>query len=283
GALRVQVLDVVTLRQAGGQPFPRRATRGQVVDPEGLRLLPGGRGLLWTSEGDSRVNQPPGLREARLDGAHVRDFDVPPALQFAARPGSGPRENNAFEGLALTPDARTAWAAMEAALEEDGPVPGVGRAGGPCRFTAFDVASGRPVRQVAYLPEAVPHPPVIPGGFTDNGVAEVLMVDAHRMLVLERAYSLGVGNALRLFEIDTREGSDTLAAPRLRAGEYRACPKRFVADFAQLGLSRLDNTEGMCWGPNLPGGHRCLVVVSDDNFSARQVTQFAAFDYEDPA
>lgn len=283
GVLGVQVLDVVTLRQADGQPFPRRDTRGQVVDPEGLRLLPGRRGLLWASEGDDRVNQPPALREARLDGSHVRDFEVPPMLQFAPRPGTGPRENNTFEGLALTPDTRTAWVAMEAALEQDGPVPGVGHPGGPCRFTAFDVATGRAVRQIAYLPDAVPHPPVIPGGFADNGVSEVLMADATRMLVLERAFSLGAGTSMRIYEIDTRDGSDTLSLGKLRPGEYRAAPKRFVADFAQLGLSRLDNTEGMCWGPRLANGHRSLVVVSDDNFNARQVTQFAAFDYEEAA
>lgn len=282
-ALRVQVLDVVTLRQADGQPYPRRSTRGEVVDPEAVRLLPGGRGLLWASEGDYRVNQPPGLREARLDGSHVRDFVVPEHLHFASRPGTGPRDNNTFEGLALAPDARTAWVAMEAALEQDGPVPGVGRPGGPCRFTAFDVATGRALRQIAYLPDAVPQPPAIPGGFTDNGVAEVLMIDATRMLVLERAFSLGVGNSLRLYEIDTREGSDTLALPALRTGEYRPAGKRLVADFAQLGLSRLDNTEAMCWGPALPDGRRCLVVASDDNFSGRQVTQFAAFAYEETA
>ena len=281
GALGVDLLDVVTLRQANGQPFPRRDTRGEVVDPEALRLLPGGRGLLWASEGDYRVNQPPGLREARLDGSHVRDFAVPEHLHFASRPGTGPRDNNTFEGLALTPDARTAWVAMEAALEQDGPVPGVGRPGGPCRFTAFDVASGRALRQLAYLPDAVPQPPAIPGGFTDNGVSEILMIDAARMLVLERAFSLGVGNSLRLYEIDTRDGSDTLAVPALRNGEYQPAGKRLVADFAQLGLSRLDNTEAMCWGPALPGRRRCLVVASDDNFSGRQVTQFAAFAYEE--
>jgi hypothetical protein len=74
-----------------------------------------------------------------------------------------------------------------------------------------------------------------------------------------------------------------LSQDRLRAGDYRAPAKRLVADFAQLGLSRLDNTEGMCWGPRLANGHRSLVVVSDDNFSARQVTQFAAFDYLESA
>ena len=48
---------------------------------------------------------------------------------------------------------------------------------------------------------------------------------------------------------------------------------------AALGPPPLDNTEGMCWGPRRPDGRRTLVVVSDDNFNARQVTQFAAFDY----
>ena len=54
-----------------------------------------------------------------------------------------------------------------------------------------------------------------------------------------------------------------------------------MADFATLGLSRLDNTEGMCWGPSLPDGQRVLVVVSDDNFNPLQVTQFAAFAFTD--
>lgn len=279
GTLGVELLSAVTLRQADGQPHPRRRMGGETVDPEALRLLPGGRGLLWTSEGSAEAGLPPLLREARIDGSHVRDFDIPAPLRFPARPGTGPRDNNTFEGLALTPDARTAWVSMEAALQQDGPVPGVGRPGGPCRITAFDVASGRAVRQVAYLPDAIPRAPVVPGTYADNGVSEILMLDGRRMLVLERAYAMGVGNSLRLYEVDTAEASDTLALERLRPGEYRPLAKRLVADFAGLGLSRLDNTEGMCWGPRLPNGHRSLVVVSDDNFSRQQVTQFAAFDY----
>jgi hypothetical protein len=277
--LRVEVLDVVTLRKADGQPFPPRATRGEVVDPEGIRLLPGGRGVLWTSEGDPRVEQPPMLREARMDGSHVRDFELPDMFRFAPRPGTGPRDNLTFEGLALTPDARTAWVAMENALQQDGPEPGVGRPGGPCRFTAFDIASGRAIRQIAYMPDALPHAPKLPGAPADNGVSEILMIDAKRMLVLERAFVFGYGTSLRIYEIDTQAASDTLTKPKLREGEFNPAPKRLVADFATLGLSRLDNTEGMCWGPRLPNGHRSLVVVSDDNFSSRQVTQFAAFDY----
>jgi hypothetical protein len=277
--IAIALRDVITLRQAGGQPFPRRQAGGEVVDPEGLRLLPGGRSFLWTSEGDARVNQPPGLREARIDGSHARHFEIPATLHFASRPGSGPRENQAFEGIALTPDARVAWVSMEGPLHEDGPEPGVGRPGGPCRFTAFDVATGRVLRQVAYMPDAIPHAPVVPGGYADNGVSEILMLDATRMLVMERAYSMGVGNSIRLYEIDTAAASDTQQLPRLAAGSFTPASKRLVADFAHLGLSRIDNFEGLCWGPRLASGARTLVAVSDDNFSARQVTQFAAFEY----
>lgn len=279
GRLSVNLLDVVTLRQASGAPFPKRDTGGEVVDPEGIRLLPGGHGVLWTSEGDYKANQSPTLREARLDGSHVRSFDVPTMLHFASRPGSGPRSNLTFEGLALSPDGRTAWVAMEGPLHEDGRVPGVNRPGGPCRFTAFDVASGRAVRQIAYQPDPIPLPPILPGGYAENGVSEILMVDERRMLVLERSYSMGAGMSLRIYEIDTGTGSDTLSVPKLREGSYRPVSKTPVADFAQLGLSVLDNTEGMCWGPRLANGHRSLVVVSDDNFNPAQVTQFAAFEY----
>jgi hypothetical protein len=107
------------------------------------------------------------------------------------------------------------------------------------------------------------------------------MLDADRMLVLERAYATGAGNSLRLYEIDTRDATDVLDIDALAAGSHRPAAKTLVADFAQLGLSRLDNTEGMCWGPALPDGKRLLVVVSDDNFNPLQTTQFAAFEYTD--
>jgi hypothetical protein len=277
--LYAQLLSVVTLRQAAGTPFPPRRAGGEVVDPEAIRWLPGGN-VLWSSEGDERVLQPPGLRESRGDGSLVRAFDMPEILR-PSRPGTGPRDNLSFEGLALTPDVRSAWLAMEGPLQQDGPLAGVNREGGPCRFTHFDLATGRATRQIAYQPDAIPIRPTVPGGFADNGVSEVLMLDAHRMLVLERAYAMGSGNSLRLYEIDTRQADDVLAEPRLRPGQYRAPDKTLVADFAASGLARLDNTEAMCWGPALANGQRTLYVASDDNFSGSQVTQLAAFAFSE--
>ena len=53
----------------------------------------------------------------------------------------------------------------------------------------FDLASGEARRQIAYVPDAIPAAPFPAGAFADNGVSEILMIDAHRMLVLERAYA----------------------------------------------------------------------------------------------
>ncbi|RZI90233.1 MAG: esterase-like activity of phytase family protein, partial [Variovorax sp.] len=269
---------------ARGGPWPNRANARDglpIPDPEALRLRPDTGTVLWTTEGDVARGFGPALYESTRDGRWLREFQLPAMFRADPRQRSGPRDNLGFEGLALAPDGRHAWLAMENALIQDGPVPTIGAAGGPCRFTQIDLASGAAMRQIAYLPDAIPLHPRIPGTYADNGVSEVLMLDAHRMLVLERAYAAGVGNSLRLYEIDTRAADDVLAIDALAPGNHKPVAKTLVADFAALGLSRLDNSEGMCWGPPLPDGRRMLVVVSDDNFNPLQITQFAAFAYTD--
>ena len=110
------------------------------------------------------------------------------------------------------------------------------------------------------------------------------MLDAHRMLVLERAYMSGLDdrprNSMRLYAIDTRQASDTLNIAALKPSNHTPAGKTLVADLINFpAVIRLDNTEGMCWGPMLPNGHKTLLFVSDDNFSARQITQFLAFEF----
>ena len=267
GASGLQVpewLGVVALRPPGGTYGPRWGG-GPVVDPEAVRWRAETGTLLWTSEGDGLRGEPPALVESGPDGTERRRFALPAHFQPGA--GRGPRFNRSFEGLALSPDGREAWVAMEGPLQQDGPEARDGDGGAPCRFTAFALASGRVVRQIAYRPD----------GVDGNGVVEILFDDAHHLLVLERAWSRRVGNTLRLYRVDLRAAADVLALERLEAAA--PVPKTLVADFAGLGLSRLDNTEGLAWGPRLPGGARTLVTVSDDNFNPGQITQFVAFEY----
>ncbi|MGJ7493511.1 esterase-like activity of phytase family protein [Variovorax sp. RT4R15] len=279
-----ELSEVTSLRQADGSIWAsrRQAREGvPVPDPEALRLRPGTGSILWTSEGDEARGFGPALYESRRDGSLLRQFELPAMFEPSRESRRGARDNLGFEGLALTPDHRHCWLAMENALVQDGAVPSVDAAGGPCRFTRVDLSSGRAAGQIAYQQDRIPMRPLLTGTYADNGVSEILMLDAHRMLVLERAYATGVGNSLRLYEIDTRGATDTLALDALTPRNHRAATKTLVADFATLGLSRLDNTEGMCWGPPLPDGQRVLVVVSDDNFNPLQVTQFAAFAFTD--
>jgi len=297
-----ELVDAVTLTQADGQPFPSRrsATPGSVIadipDPEAIRYRASTRTLVWSSEGDVRRGLVPSVRESSLEGRQLRAFSMPPMFAIDPSGRSGPRDNLAFEGLSLTTDGTGAWVAMENALVQDGPEPTVQAPGGPCRFTLFDLATGQALRQRAYIPDPIPRASLVPGAQADNGVSEILMQDARYMLVLERAYMPGHGNSLRLYRVDTLDGSDTLQQTTLRAGSYAPMAKTLIADFAdfvgkatdgQSALPRLDNTEGMAWGPRLPSssgkpGARTLVFVSDDNFNPLQVTQFIAFEFLDP-
>lgn len=281
-----ELTGVITLRHASGEPFaPARRPRPgmDVPDAEAVRWRPGGATFLWTSEGDFARGFGPQLRESHADGAPVRDIPLPASFQPAA--DHGPRGNATLEGLALAPGGRTAWLAMEAAWKQDGPPPTPATAGAPVRFTAIDVASGQPLRQIAYVPDAVPRPRRLPWGPQVNGVSEVLADGPHHLLVLERAYSAGAGFSARLYRVDTREGDDTLALDRLVRGNHTPVPKALVADFEALGVTPLDNLEGMAWGAPLPGSSgntRVLVFVSDDNFNPAQATQFIAAAYLEP-
>jgi len=40
----------------------------------------------------------------------------------------------------------------------------------------------------------------------------------------------------------------------------------------------LDNIEGITFGPKLTNGHDTIILVSDNNFSKKQRTQFLAFE-----
>jgi hypothetical protein len=272
-----ELLDVVRL-DAPSRP-----------DAEAIRWRPATGTVLWSTEGDVRLGRPLSLHESTRDGRLLRSFALPAHFAVDPQGRRGPRHNLGFEGLALTPDGSQVWVAMENALLQDGPEPTLQQPGGPCRFTLFDLASGRALAQRAYIPEAIPHPPRAPGLYADNGVSEILMLDAARMLVLERSYAMGVGTTLRLFRVDLASGEDTLALDLLEPDGFRPLAKTLVADLAAYvatdqgpGLSRLDNTEALAWGPLLPArdgqpAQRTLVLLSDDNFNPLQVTQFVAF------
>jgi hypothetical protein len=209
------------------------------------------------------------------DGRFVRAFRIPEKFRSSAAQ-RGVRRNLAFEGLAFSADYGTLYVATENALFQDGPIATLADAS-PSRILEYDYPSG--VLRAEYVVEVSPIPaaPATPGAFADNGISEILWLGPGRLLVMERSFAAGVGNTIRLFDVDLGPATDVAALDALAGNRYRPARKRLVADLASFGV-RPDNMEGMTWGPPRPDGARTLVLVSDDNFNPSQRTLFVAFE-----
>lgn len=117
-----------------------------------------------------------------------------------------------------------------------------------------------------------------------HGVVEILPVTDTTMLVMERSFAVGgtPDYNIRIYEASLNGASDVSAINNINPASISVMRKRLILDFATIASNlqgrRIDNIEGMCFGPRLPNGNLTMVVVSDDNFSASQVTQFIAFE-----
>ncbi|MFN2115952.1 MAG: phytase [Anaerolineae bacterium] len=275
------VIEAVTmLRDVDGEPFAASA-----VDPEGIAMSRQGT-LFISSEGDAGRQLAPWVRELRLDGTHVRELPLPEHYAPNESGTRGVRPNLAFEPLTITPDGRTLLTGTENALQQDGPEADTAQSS-PSRLLSYDVASGAPGPEYLFWVSPVPKPPVPPATYADNGLAEHIALDnTGTVLSLERSYAAGPGNTIRLFEtrlggaVDV-SGYEALISPD--SGETfvtdEPYERRLVADIEELGIEP-DNLEGMTLGPMLPDGRRSLLLVSDNNFSASQTTQFIALALE---
>ncbi|MDV3128339.1 esterase-like activity of phytase family protein [Mycobacterium sp. 21AC1] len=246
-----------------GRPFgPLDAAAHPPVippDAEGIAFDPQRQRLYWSSEGERRedgVRLDPWVRIGGLDGGYLGEFVLPDPLLMTG-PDHGARQNKALEGLSLSPDGRHLWAAMEGPVSQDGPLPDEHH-GALTRITRFDVETGAADAEYTY-----PLDPVSAGPGGDNGLSDLVALDDGTFLIIERGYGTHV--SARIYRARITEGSTELT--KTLAVDLTATP----------GLSPLDNIEGITLGPKLPDGRQSVILVSDDNFSPTQVTQFLLF------
>lgn len=241
-------------------------------DAEGIAVDPGRHRLYWSSEGardvDGGLLLHPRVRIAGFDGAPLGEFDLLPGLRVSPDE-QGPRENRALEGLTLTPGGASVFAAMEGPVYADGPLPDE-NAGALTRVTRYDAQTGMATGQFAYPLDAVT---AGPGG--DNGLSDLLALDDGTFLVLERGF--GTHSEVRIYRASIVDAEDVLHRPSLLGAPVGAMTKTLLADLATIPGLDPDNVEGLTLGPLLPDGRQSMVLVSDDNFSDSQVTQFLLF------
>ncbi len=279
----VTLSSVHFFTQPDGSRYPNLAhaklERGdQVPDIETIRVDPRDGSLWYGSEGNRKVGLHPFVRHADRDGRYLATLPTP-AMFNVSKEEIGSRNNMSFEALSFSSDGKSLWLGMEAALYQDGPLATPDR-GSVVRITRLDRA-GKVLGQYAYPIEPVASRPA-PGREADNGVSEILAVNDHQVLVVERA---GVSNAdglytnhVRIYEMETDGATDIQAIPALAGATYVPARKRLLLDLEKTGLARIDNIEGISWGPRLENGRRSLVMISDDNFNPQQVTQILAFE-----
>lgn len=276
GQVTVDVKQQLHMLREDGTPFPANA---RTVDPEAIRLAPNGD-LYWSSEGNWSTTEAsrfqPFLRQMTRAGTHVRTFETPAMYRYVDNTTTGGRSNKLFGALAVGPEG-TVYVANEDALVQDGPLTTV-QAGSVVRVTAMDPVTGRPKGQYAYALPAIPvdAAPGAPFG-PDNGLSEMIAIGDRQFIAVERAFAFGVGNTIRLVltGIDATT-TDVMAVPALAGATYTPMARRVLLDMPLTfeGV-KLDNIEGIAWGPTLANGNRSLVLVADNNFTAdTQATQF---------
>lgn len=226
-------------------------SEGLVIDRDGARLI--------TSEVE------PSIRRYSADGKILDRLPVPDALRVA--PAGRAQRNGTFEGLTMSPGGHTLLASMEYALSGDSPDIN--------RFQTWQRHKGHfgLGAQYAYRTD------------TGLGVPEVQATPDGRLLVLERGFTAGVGNTIRLYLADPRRATDTSGVENLTGQDgVRLIKKTLLADIGacpSLGATAqqpqpnplLDNIEGMAV-TGYSKGRLKVLLVSDDNQNAVQTTRF---------
>ncbi|PSB03722.1 esterase-like activity of phytase family protein [Merismopedia glauca] len=254
------------------------------LDPEGIALL--GNSIFVSSEGEVSSN--------RIINPFINQFDLATGQQIQALPIAnkflplpltipterGIRNNLALESLTITEDRQYLFSATENALVQDGNEASL-TDGSPSRILKYDLTTGQPIAEYLYQTEPIFSDSNPPGGFKTNGLVELLALDnnGNCFLSMERAFAAGVGNSVKIYESCIGNATNIVNIPSLNANgtnDITPVQKRLLLDLSTLGL-KLDNLEGITFGSNLPDGRRSLIIVSDNNFSTSQETQFLAF------
>jgi hypothetical protein len=181
-----------------------------------------------------------------------------------------------MEGLAISSDSGKLYGIMQSPLLQDGALDDKGtRIGTNNRIVEIDLASGA-VREFLY-----------PLDDMANGVSEILVVNDHEFLVLERDGEAGnKAKFKRLFKIDISNATDIRALKQLPSTEIPQdvipVAKQPFLDFLNpkfglAGESFPEKLEGLTFGPSLPDGRYLLIVTSDNDFERDQPSRFLAF------
>jgi hypothetical protein len=252
-------------------------------DPEGVRVSACGHSIFVSDE------YGPYLYEFSLaSGKRLRAIAVPNKFLIdapSATPSdelsvnrAGRQAHRGMEGLAISPDGTKVYGIMQSPLIQDGGLEAGQRVGLNARIVEINLETSG-VREFLYQLDN-----------RGNGISEILAVNDHEFLVLERDGRAGAAATFKkIFKIDIAGATKATDIRQVQTLPTSGTPGGIVPVTKALFLDMLDpafglagptfpeKLEGLAFGPDLKDGRHTLVVTSDNDFLAAQPSRFYVF------
>lgn len=286
------------LFDADGSSFPglstawkKTAKQQTRLDPEGIRIGLGS---------DVFVSDEYGPSILCFDRKGKFKSSVPvPKRYLVKHPGpskavensknsSGRQSNRGMEGLAISSNKQKLFGIMQSPLLQDSDTEKGKPTGLNCRLLKVDLNKPAETAEYLYRLDSV-----------SNKLNEILSVDDHRFLVIERDGKPAAAAQCKTIQlISVKDATEIQSHDRLPATAIpkgvSPVDKRVFIDlldprFGLAGDEMPEKIESLCFGPSLDDGRRTLIVVSDNDFVPDQPTRIwvfgfheSAFDYSKP-
>ena len=254
------------------------------MDSEGVRVNPDGKSVFISDEYGPFIHQfeiASGRRLKSLPIPNKFHIDYPSKYvrEELNRNLVGRQSNRGLEALAITPDGKRLVSVIQDPLIQDCHHDSENKLVGLYnRILDIDLKTGA-IHEFAYALED-----------PRNGVSEILALNDHQFLVLERDSKAGSeARDKKLHLIDLNGASDihglkslteqALAEEKAQGtSPFIPVQKRPFLDILAQGISAIpEKIEGMAFGPDLTDGRRLLILSSDNDFSKTENTRFFAF------
>jgi len=282
----LKLVDSVFLKDREQRAFTGASSAMSATDQTAGRFDP--EGFRFGTEGNFYVSDEygPQLIEFRSTGEEVRRFALPehlsvlhPADSKAAENAAnsiGRSSNKGMEGLAISPDGKQLFGIMQHVLLQDGERDEFGKPVGlNCRLISIDIATGK-TREFVYQLDDV-----------SNGLNEILAIDDHTFLVIERDGLIGADAKFKkIMKIDLTNATEISGVDQLPAidlpSQIQPVRKEVFIDMLapKFGLKPdqiPEKLEVLTFVDTLADGRETLVVASDNDFNAETSSFFYVF------
>jgi hypothetical protein len=262
---------------------------GLRFDPEGIRVGTCGKSVFVSDEYGPfiyqfNVNTGAFIRSVKLPNKYLIDYPSTSPDDELSINLAGRQSNRGMEGLAISPDGSKLYGIMQSPLIQDGGLDAeLKRVGTNTRIVEIDIKTGA-TREFVY-----------PLSNKSNGISEILAINDHEFLVLERDGKVGAEAAdKKLIKIDISNATDVRAIQKLSVtgdvlpdGTTSITPvtKSVFLDlldpaYGIVGANAPEKIEGLAFGPDLADGRHLLIVTVDNDFKAEQASRIFAFAFD---